>query len=115
VRFDVIEPAFASFKPASPPRNILIAAILPVSLLIGVAVAYLLHQLRPVYTSSRSLSESTGLPVLGAISMTWLEKHHSELRRSYLRYSVALVGLFVVAVVVLQLSRMGVRLLPAAA
>jgi polysaccharide chain length determinant protein (PEP-CTERM system associated) len=114
VRFDVIDPAFASFKPASPPRNLLIVAILPLSLLLGVGIAYVLHQLRPVYTSARSLAESTGLQVLGAISMSWLETKQSNLRRSYVRYSVALFGLFVVAVVVLQLSRMGVRLLPAA-
>lgn len=114
VRFDVIEPAFASFKPDSPQRNLLIAAILPASLLFGVAFAYLLHQLKPVYTSARSLAESTGLQVLGAISMTWLDKQKSERRLSYLRYSAALFALFVLAVVVLQLSRMGVRLSPAA-
>lgn len=112
VRFDVIEPPFANFKPASPQRSLLIAGVLVAAVAVGAALAYALHMLKPVYTSVRGLAANTGLQVLGAISMTWLDRQRLDRRRSYVRYSVALVALFILAAVVLQLSRMGVRLSP---
>lgn len=110
VRFDVIEPPTAAFKPVSPPRALFILGILVVALALGAAVAFLLHQLRPVFTSTRSLMDFTGLRVLGAVSMAWLDQQQLKRYRSYWRYSALLFALFVVCVCVLQLSRMGVRL-----
>jgi polysaccharide chain length determinant protein (PEP-CTERM system associated) len=110
VRFDVIEPPSAGFTPVSPQRSLLIVGILAAAVAAGAGIAYLMHQLKPVYTSARALAESTGLQVLGAISMSWVDRRRTENRRVYLRYSVAVVALLVVAVGVLQLSRMGIRL-----
>jgi polysaccharide chain length determinant protein (PEP-CTERM system associated) len=110
VRFEVIDPPTAPFRPVSPNRPILILGVLVISLGIGGAVAWLLHQLKPVFNSARSLAATTGLNVLGAISMTGLELYQREQRRSYLRYSALAFALCVVAAVLLQLSRMGVRL-----
>jgi polysaccharide chain length determinant protein (PEP-CTERM system associated) len=112
VRFDVIEPPNAGFAPISPKRSIMVLGILVAALAAGGGVAYLMSQLKPTYMSVRSLAQSTGLQVLGAISMSWLERDRAAARRSYLRYGFALAGLFAVAVVVLQLSRMGIRLGP---
>jgi hypothetical protein len=112
VRFDVIEPPSAGFNPVWPRRSLFIAGVLFAAVAAGAGIAYLMHQLKPVYTSARALAESTGLQVLGAISMSWVDRRHNENRRAYLRYSVAVVALLVVAVVVLQLSRMGIRLSP---
>jgi len=110
VRFDVIEPASAPFKPTSPKRTLLILVVFVVALGAGAGVAFLLHQLRPVFTSARSLADYTGLQVLGAISMAWLEQQQVNRYRSYWRYSALVFALFVVCVGVLILSRMGVRL-----
>ena len=53
----------------------LILTVLLGGLVAGIGVAYFLHQLRPVFTSTRQLTELTQLPVLGSVSMTWLERH----------------------------------------
>jgi polysaccharide chain length determinant protein (PEP-CTERM system associated) len=110
VRFDVIEPPNADFSPISPMRSILVLAVLVASIAAGCAIAFLLHTLRPVFTSVKGLAEATGLVVLGSVSMAWLEQHKHTRRKSYLRYAVAIGGLFVLGAVVLQLNRMGVRL-----
>jgi hypothetical protein len=112
VRFDVIEPPNAGFSPISPKRSITVLGILVAALAAGGGVAYLMSQLKPTFTSVRGLAQATGLQVLGAISMSWLERDRAAVRRSYLRYGFALAGLFAVAIVVLQLSRMGIRLGP---
>lgn len=110
VRFDVIEPPNAGFRPISPKRSILVLATLVASLALGGGVAFLLHQLKPVFNSVRGLTEATGLQVLGAISMIWVDEMRASERRSYVRYGVALFALFIVGAVVLQMSRMGIRL-----
>jgi protein tyrosine kinase modulator len=114
VRFDVIEPPTSSFKPTSPRRSLLIAAVLAFAGAAGAGLAFLLHQLRPVYSSARALAESTGLTVLGSISIAMGSKERTERRHSFIRYSVAVTALLVLSVVVLHLSRMGVRLTPPA-
>jgi hypothetical protein len=110
VRFDVIEPPNSDFKPISPMRSLLVLAVLVLSIGAGCGIAFLMHTLRPVFTSVKSLAESTGLLVLGSVSMAWLEQHDHTRRKSYIRYAVAIAGLFVIGAVVLQLNRMGVRL-----
>jgi polysaccharide chain length determinant protein (PEP-CTERM system associated) len=111
IRFDVIEPPNAPFKPASPKRSLLILGVFLAALAAGGAIAFLLHQFRPVFTSTRSLADFTGVQVLGAVSMAWLDQQQVKRYRSYWRYSAVVFALLVVCVFVLQLSRMGVRLL----
>jgi hypothetical protein len=110
VRFDVVEPPNADFKPISPMRTLLVLGVLLGSIGAGAAIAFVMHTLRPVFTSVKSLAESTGLVVLGSVSMAWLEQHNHTRRNSYVRYAVATAGLFVIGAVVLQLNRMGIRL-----
>lgn len=111
IRFDVIEPPSAPFSPTAPKRSLLIVGVFVAALAAGGGVAFLLHQLRPVFTSARSLAEFTGLQVLGAVSMAWLDQQQAKRYRSYWRYSAMVAALFVVCACVLQLSRMGFRLL----
>lgn len=114
VRFDVIEPPRAPFKPSSPPRSLLILGVLVAGLGAGAGIALLLHQLKPVFTSARSLAEFTGHQVLGTVSMAWADQQNAQRVRSYWRYSAAVIALFVVGAIVLQVSRAGFRLLPPA-
>jgi len=60
-----------------------------------------MHQLRPVFTSARQLTEATQLPVLGSVSMTWVERHRAAGRRALWTYSFGTVLLVVLAVVTL--------------
>jgi polysaccharide chain length determinant protein (PEP-CTERM system associated) len=112
IRFDVIEPPIADFKPISPKRSLLVLGILVAAIGAGLGVAVLLHLLKPVFSTARGLADATGLVVLGAVSMTWLDRKSAQRKRSYLYYGVAVAGLFVIGALVLQLNRMGVRLSP---
>jgi hypothetical protein len=84
-----------------PKRTRLILEVLAAGLAAGVGVAYLLHQLRPVFSSPRQLTEVTQLPVLGGVSMTWLERHRAAGRRTVWAYSLGAALLVLVAVVTL--------------
>ena len=105
VKFNIVDPPAASFLPIFPNRPLLIIAVFVFGAGAGCAVAWLMHMLKPVFSSSRSLAEVTGLPVLGSVTRTWIEKQQAELRRGLLRYSAAsalLLVLLVVAIVVQQ-------------
>jgi polysaccharide chain length determinant protein (PEP-CTERM system associated) len=99
VRFEVVDPPSVDPEPTFPKRTKLIFQVLAAGLAAGLGLAYLLHQLRPVFTSPRQLTEATQLPVLGCVSMTWVERHRAAGRRAVWAYSCGAVLLVVVAVV----------------
>jgi len=101
VRFEVVEPPTGSNEPVSPDRVRLILVVLLGGLAAGIGVAYVMHQLRPVFVSARQLTELTQLPVLGVVSMTWLERHQAQARRAVRVYSMAVAVLIAVAAVTL--------------
>jgi polysaccharide chain length determinant protein (PEP-CTERM system associated) len=101
VRFEVVEPPTGSNEPVSPDRVRLILVVLLGGLAAGIGVAYVMHQLRPVFVSARQLTELTQLPVLGVVSMTWLERHQAQARRAVRVYSMVVAVLIVVAAVTL--------------
>jgi polysaccharide chain length determinant protein (PEP-CTERM system associated) len=89
IGIEVIDPPRAGFKPISPKRPVLAVGVLVFGLGAGVAFAYLLNLLRPVFSSSRQLSEISGLPVLGVVSMTWIERYQAQARRAALVFAGA--------------------------
>ena len=101
VRFEVVEPPTGSSQPVSPDRIRLILVVLLGGLAAGIGAAYLMHQLRPVFASARQLTELTQLPVLGVVSMTWLERHKEQARHAVWVYSMAVAVLMAVAAVTL--------------
>jgi len=101
VRFEVVDPPTVDPDPVFPKRPRLILALLLGGLGAGLGVAYLMHQLRPVFTSPRQLTEATRLPVLGSVSMTWVERHQAAGRRALWVYSCGAVLLVLLAVVTL--------------
>lgn len=104
VTFQVIDPPAAKFAPVYPNRPLLIIGSFFLALGAGVGVAYLLHLLRPVFVSSRQLAAATGLPVLGAVSLAWAERHRLERRRSAVRYALLSTGLLAATVAVFIIS-----------
>ena len=105
VKFQVIDPPSAGFKPVSPNRPLLIIGALLAALAAGAGIAYLLHLLRPVFVSARQLGAITGLTVLGAVSLAWADKHRLEQRRSAMRYALGTASLVLLDVAVLILHR----------
>ncbi|MGH8324578.1 MAG: GNVR domain-containing protein [Steroidobacteraceae bacterium] len=104
VKFEVIDPPTAGFTPIAPKRPLLIAGAFILAIAAGAGVAYLLHLLKPVFLSARNLSAVTGIPVLGSVSMTWLEKYRTRRQHAAVLYAGAAAVLVLVAVTVLLLQ-----------
>jgi len=111
VKFNIVDPPSAGFKPIFPNRPLFLFAVLIVGLGAGAGVAYLMHMMRPVFATSRSLADMTGLPVLGSVTRSWVEKYRAQLRRGVLRYSFASGLLFVAFIVVVIVREPGARFL----
>jgi polysaccharide chain length determinant protein (PEP-CTERM system associated) len=104
VQFEVIDPPTAKYEPVAPNRPLLIGIALALALAAGVGAAYLLHLLRPVFVSTRQLAGVTGLPVLGAVSMAWIERYQARRRRVGVLYASAAVALLGLGAAVLLLE-----------
>lgn len=111
VDFRVIDPPFVPSRPAWPNRPLLLSLVTLGGLLAGVAVAFLMSQLRRTVTDRRVLRELTGLPLLGAVSRVENEETRRRKRKGLLTYLAALGSLVAAygAVMILQLvvSRAG--------
>ena len=101
VKFNIVDPPAASFRPIFPNRPLLLAAVFLLGIAAGCGVAYLIHLIKPVFSSSQALAEATGLPVLGTVMRGWLERDRAELRAGLRRYVAASGALFVVFIVVM--------------
>jgi len=93
VRFDVVDPPRAGFDPVFPKRPLLAVGALMAALAAGLGATLLLNLLRPAFGSVQRLRELTGLPVLGAVSMTWIERYEAQMRRSALQLAGAALGM----------------------
>ena len=68
VQFRVVEPARVPSAPAGPDRPLFYTGVLIVAVGAGLALAFIVAQLRPVFDSRKQLREVTGFPVLGGLS-----------------------------------------------
>ena len=93
VDFRVIDPPFVPSKPAWPNRPLLLSLVTLGGLGAGVAVAFLLSQLRRTVTDRRVLRELTGLPLLGAVSRVETDESLRRKRKGLLTYLAALGSL----------------------
>lgn len=107
VKFDVIDPPSAPLEPVSPNRPRLLAAVLLIGFSFGAGLAWLLNQLRPVFSTVRSLTEVTGLPVLATISRTWIDRHRQQRRTELLKFSAVTALLVVTFGAVLMFHQSG--------
>ena len=111
VDFRVIDPPFVPSQPAWPNRSLLLSLVTLAGLAAGVAVAFLLSQLRRTVTDRRVLRELTGLPLLGAVSRVETDETRRRKRKGLLTYLAALGSLIAaygaVMVVQLVISRAG--------
>jgi polysaccharide chain length determinant protein (PEP-CTERM system associated) len=93
IAFRIIDPPTVPTKPTGPNRPALLSAMLGVALAAGVAVAFGLSQIRPTFVSLAHLRETTGLPVLGSVSMTWTEIERKRRRNGVLAFAFVFVSL----------------------
>jgi polysaccharide chain length determinant protein (PEP-CTERM system associated) len=111
VDFRVIDPPFVPSLPAWPNRPLLLSLVTLGGLAAGIAVAFLLSQLRRTVTDRRALRELTGLPLLGAVSRVETDETRRRKRKGLLTYLAALGSLIAayggVMIVQLVMSRAG--------
>ncbi|MFT3818039.1 MAG: Wzz/FepE/Etk N-terminal domain-containing protein [Rubrivivax sp.] len=100
--FRLIDPPRVSPKPVSPNRLALLPLALVAAVVVGLAIALIASQLRPVFSDPHELRVKTGLPMLGVISMAMSDGERRAERRSTIQFygaSAGLVGVFVVGLV----------------
>ena len=69
IRFKVIEPPRVPSDPAGPNRPLLMSGVMAAGVGVGIALAFVIAQIRPTFDSRRSLTNLTNLPVLGSVGV----------------------------------------------
>jgi polysaccharide chain length determinant protein (PEP-CTERM system associated) len=90
VKFRVVDPPTVPLRPTGPDRLRLASLVFLGALIAGIAFAMLLSQLRPTYLSQHGLRESTGLPILGSVSMNWTDHERAKRKRSFYAFGASL-------------------------
>lgn len=109
VTFRVIEPPFASLSPVSPNRDVFLILGLASSLGCGLALAFLLHLLRPVFSSVQELG-GLGFPVIGQMSFVDSNSASSVMPYQTTALVFCAAALFVAAVLSIVMSEQGAAL-----
>lgn len=111
VRFEVIDPPSARLEPVAPDRPRLLALIFMAGLMAGLGAALLGQLLRPTFSSSRAVTEISGLPVLGAVARTWVDRYRAVQRTQLMQVAAATGALALLFAVVLVFQDSGANLL----
>jgi polysaccharide chain length determinant protein (PEP-CTERM system associated) len=91
--FRVIDPPRVPLAPSSPNRPMLYTLVLLGGLLSGLALAFAMSQIRPMFSDRDALREFTGLPLLGSVSMIWTPEQRRKSRRRTIVYAATCLGL----------------------
>jgi hypothetical protein len=76
---------------------------------VAAGLMYVLNELRPVYQNTRVLSEATGLPVLGAVSRTWMPDQKARERKGVFVFAGAAGLLVAICLIFVMWSGPAVR------
>jgi len=111
VSFNIIEPPATSIEPVAPRRTILLLLVLAMGLGAGAGIAYLIHIGHPVFNDLHALRTITGRPVLGAVSMTWVNEHRAKRVFGLASFSIATVFLMLTFVLSIAMQNSGVAVM----
>jgi len=103
--FRMIDPPRVSPTPVVPNRKLLLPLTLLIAIGAGLAAAFVAREVRPAFYDGRSLSEATGLPILGAVSLILSDARKKQERSGFLKFFTgagALVGIYAVGFVALS-------------
>jgi polysaccharide chain length determinant protein (PEP-CTERM system associated) len=110
VRFEVVQPPTAGFRPVFPRRGLFMALVLAAALGAGAALAWFRQMLRPVAGSPRALAELTGLSVIGVVGPAFPRLARETLRGEAIRFAVGCVALLSGFAAALLLNAGGFRI-----
>jgi len=94
LQFRVIDPPTVPNHSSGPNRLRLFSLVFAGALVAGLAVAFLMSQLRPTFLSQSTLREVTGLPVLGSIGMNWTPEQTVKRKRRLIALASSVLLLF---------------------
>ena len=100
LKLKIADPPNLPLKPDSPNRILLNPAVLALGLLGGFGVAFFMYYIRPVYMSVRELRATTGLPVLGTVSMQNLGDNNLTSINAFLLAVISLLAVFLLIMIV---------------
>lgn len=93
VDFRVIDPPRVPLSPVWPNRPLMLSLVLLVAIAGGVAVAFLMSQIRRTVDDRRVLREISGMPLLGSVTLIQTDDEKRKTRKGLLAYGLSLVGL----------------------
>jgi len=96
VKFKIIDPPFVPLAPASPPRTLLMFAVLLTGIASGLGLMFLLYMLRPVFITTQELNTTLGLPVLGSVKIRWSDVQKEKLKFELTKFLVAAFCLIII-------------------
>jgi len=108
VSFNIIEPPAASLDPVAPKRSLFLFFVLVMGLGAGTGVAFLMHASNPVFSDLHALKKFSGQPVLGAVSMTWVEQRFVYRYLGFASFSFAGILLLLTCVLSIAFQDSGV-------
>jgi len=92
--FRIIDPPRVPPTPVAPKRLLLMWLVLAIGVASGVALTFLMSQVRPVFNDRSSLQDMAGLPILGTIAMKWTERDVQRQRRGVAALALSIGSLF---------------------
>ena len=111
IQFQIIDPPSFPREPVAPNRPLLLSAVLAAGLGAGIALAFLIGQVRTTYITPTKLAETFGVPVLGSVSAIVSEQQSTQARvwlYAFAILGIGLVGLYGVLLTLQLLSDGGV-------
>lgn len=103
-KFDLVDPPVVPQSPAAPNRPLLLVAVLVLGCGAGAGVAYALGQLRSTFAIAQKLEKSTGLPVIGSVSLNLSDSAKVLRARRLKQFAGGCAGLFGILVVLLAIE-----------
>ncbi|GHE89341.1 XrtA system polysaccharide chain length determinant [Thalassotalea profundi] len=96
INFRIIDPPKAPTKPSGPKRILFFIAVLIAGLGVGTGLSLFVSQINPVVTSSRQVSQVTGIPVFGIVSAAdnlGLQKWHKRKTQIFIFSNMLLLSI----------------------
>lgn len=98
IQFRVIDPPRVATKPSGPPRVLFFVGVTILGIGAGVGLSLLMSLLNPIVTSSKQLSNVTGIPIFGHVSANenlGLQKWHRKKTFVFILSNVCLLGVLI--------------------
>lgn len=103
LRFKIVEAPSVPLEPSAPNRELLNSMVLIGSILIGIAIAFLIYFIRPTFMSTHQVRSVTGLPVLGSVSVQ-LKAGEKPNKTSKTLFLISTSSLILVYILIMSMS-----------